>query len=79
MDQDPKNMIPMTCIGELWRGTVLLLYVLCYVAVPTLSVAAILELRRRHFVAGSITAACVGITLLFMLGFSPDYVLWLLD
>jgi hypothetical protein len=79
MDQDPKRLIPMTWIGELWRLPVLLLYPLCYVAVPTLSVATIVAFGRRRFVAGIITAACIGITLLFMLGFSLDYVAWLMD
>ena len=79
MDQDPKRLIPMTWIGDLWRLPVLLLYLLCYVAVPVLSVAAIVALWRRRFVAGIITAVCIGITLLFMLGFSPDYVTWLMD
>jgi hypothetical protein len=79
MDQDPKRLIPMAWIGDLWRLPVLLLYLLCYVAVPALSVAAIVALWRRRFIAGIITALCIGITLLFMLGFSPDYVTWLMD
>jgi hypothetical protein len=78
-DQDPKNLIPMIWIGDFWRLPVLLLYLLCYVAVPVLSVAVIVALWRRRFVAGIITAVCIGITLVFMLGFSPDYVTWLMD
>ena len=79
MDQDPKRLIPMIWIGDLWRLPVLLLYLLCYVAVPALSVAAIIAFWRRRFVSGITTAICVGIVLVFMLGFSPDYVTWLMD
>ena len=46
---------------------------------PTLSVAAIMAFWRRRFVAGIVTVVCIGITLMFMLGFSPDYVAWLMD
>jgi hypothetical protein len=79
MDQDPKRLIPMVWIGDLWRLPVLLLYLLCYVAVPALAVTVIIALWRRRFIAGLVTAVCIGITLLFMLGFSPDYVTWLMD
>ena len=79
MGQDPKRLIPMTWIGDFWRLPVLMLYLLCYIAVPTLSVAAIFALWRRRFEAGIITAVCIGIILVFMLGFSPDYVTWLMD
>lgn len=79
MDQDPKGLMPMIWIGELWRLPVLLLPLLCYVAVPSLAVAVIVALWRRRFIAGFVTVLCIGITLLFMLGFSPDYVTWLMD
>jgi hypothetical protein len=79
MDQDPKRLIPMAWIGDLWRLPVLLLYLICYIAVPALSVAAMVALWRRRFAAGIITAVCIAITLVFMLGFSPDYVTWLMD
>lgn len=79
MDQDPKGLIPMIWIGDLWRTPVVLLYLLCYFALPALAVAVIVALCRRQFVTGVITALCTGITLLFMLGFSPDYVTWLMD
>ena len=78
-DQDPKNLIPMIWIGDLWRLPVLLLYLVCYVAVPLASVAAVVAFGRRRFAVGIITAVSVGITLVFMLGFSPDYVTWLMD
>ena len=79
MDQDPKRMIPMLWIGDLWRLPVLLLYLLCYIGVPVLSVAAMAAFWRRRFFAGVVTALCVGIVLVFMLRFSPHYVLWLMD
>ena len=79
MDQDPKRMIPMIWIGDLWRLPVVALYLLCYVGVPVLSVAAIAAFCRRRFAPAVITALCIGIVLLFMLRFSPDYVAWLMD
>jgi len=79
MDQDPKRLIPMIWIGELWRLPVLLLYLLCYVAIPALLIAAIIACWRRRFVPGLTTAFCTGIALVFMLAFSPNYVTWLMD
>jgi hypothetical protein len=79
IDQDPKRMIPMLWIGDLWRFPVLLLYLLCYVGVPVLSVAAIDAFSRRRFGAGITTALSIGIVSLFMLRFSPNYVGWLMD
>lgn len=78
-DQDPKNLIPMTWIGDLWRLPVLLLHLICYVTVPVSSVAAIVALWRLRFIVSLITAASISITLVFMLGFSPDYIIWLMD
>jgi len=79
MDQDPKRLIPMIWIGELWRLPVLLLYLLCYVAAPALSLAVFAAFWRHRFVSGITTALCIGIVLIFMLGFSPDFVTWLMD
>ncbi len=79
MDQDPKRLIPMIWIGEFWRLPVLLLYLFSYVTVPALSVAVIVAFWRRRFVPGITTAFCVDIVVIFMLGFSPDYVTWLMD
>jgi len=79
MDQDPKRMIPMLWIGDLWRLPVLLLYPLCYVGVPALLLAVILAFWRRRLLAGVTTALCISMVLIFMLGFSPDYVAWLMD
>lgn len=79
MDQDPKGLIPMVWIGELWRLPVLLLYVLCYVALPALGIAAVVALLRHRFIVGGMTILCISITLILMLGFSPDYLTWLMD
>lgn len=79
MDQDPKGMIPMLWMGDLWRLPVLLLYPLCCVGVPALSMAVVRAFRQRRFPAGVTTAICICIVVIFMLGFSPDYVPWLLD
>jgi hypothetical protein len=79
MDQDPKSLIPMIWIGELWRLPILLLYLLCCVAVPALSVAVLAAFQRRRLVSGITTSLCIGIVLIFMLGFSPNYLTWLMD
>ncbi|HYG34626.1 MAG TPA: hypothetical protein VEC99_07580 [Clostridia bacterium] len=79
MDQDPKRLIPMIWIGDLWRLPVLLLYLLCYIGVPALLVAASVAFWRRRFLLGITTVLCISIVLIFMLGFSPDYVPWLMD
>ena len=78
-DQDPKSLIPMTWIGEFWRLPVMFLPLLCYVVIPGLAVLTIVSLRRRQFAAAGITAGCTSIALLFMMAFSPDYMVWLLD
>jgi hypothetical protein len=79
MDQDPKGLIPMVWIGDLWRLPVLLLYLLSYAAIPVLLVAGIVAFWRRRFAPGITTALCIGIVLLFMLRFSSDYLTWLMD
>ena len=79
MDQDPKGMIPMLWIGDLWRLPVILLYLLCYVAVPVLSIAVTIAFWRRRFAAGFITALGIGTVLIFTLSFSPHYNAWLMD
>ena len=78
-DQDPKSMIPMTWISELWRLPVMFLPLLCFVVLPVLAVLAGILLWRRQFVAAGITASCAGIALVFMRAFSPDYMIWLMD
>ena len=79
MDQDPKQMIPMLWMGELWRMVVLLLYPLCFVAVPAILIATFISFRRRRYVAAIPSAVFTSIVLTFMLGFSPHYLLWLMD
>ena len=78
-DQDPKSLIPMIWIGDLWRLPVILLDALCFLAIPALAILTILALRQRRFVAAAITAFCTGVSLTFMLAFSPGYSIWLMD
>jgi hypothetical protein len=78
-DQDPKTLIPMTWIGELWRLPVMFLPLLCYVVFPALAIFVLLLLWRRQFIAALITAGCSSVALVFMLAFSPDYTAWLMD
>jgi hypothetical protein len=78
-DQDPKSMIPMTWIGELWRLPVMFLPLLCYVVLPGLALLSGVLLWRRQFVAAGITATCASVALVFMLSFAPNYMIWLMD
>ena len=78
-DQDPKSMIPMTWIGELRRLPVMFLPLLCYVVLPGLALLSGVLLWRRQFVAAGITATCASVALVFMLSFSPKYMIWLMD
>ena len=77
--QDPKDLAPMIWIGEFWRLPVLLLYLVCSVAVPLLLVVSVIAIRRRRFSSGVIIALCMVTVLVFMLGFSPGYIDWIMD
>ena len=79
MDLDPKNLIPMVWIGELWRLSALPVDLVCYATVPALGVAAAFGFVRRQIVSAVIATVCIGIILLVVLRFSPDYMAWLLD
>lgn len=79
MDQDPKRMIPMLWMGELWRMIVLLLYPICYTMVPVLLITIFRAFRQRRHVAAILSIFCTGVVLIFMIGFSPHYLLWLMD
>lgn len=79
MDQDPSGLIPMLWLHETWPLSVLLLYMLCWIGVPVLFAAIVVALRRRQFIPAGVTALCTGLVLVFMVGFSPDYVAWLMD
>jgi hypothetical protein len=78
-DLDPKGLIPMTWLGDLWRLAVLLLYPAALLAIPAGIVGSVLLFRRRAGIPTAIPAACAGIGLLFLLAFSPTYVGWLMD
>lgn len=77
--QDPKDLAPMIWIGDFWRIPVLLLYLVCYVAIPALLILSVIAFRRRMRVAATVIALCATTALMFMIGFSPKYVDWILD
>ncbi len=79
MDQDPKGMVPMIWIGDLWRLPVVLIEILCFISVPILLGAAIRALWQRRIAVSVTTMLCIGIVLVFMIGFSPGYMGWLMD
>jgi hypothetical protein len=58
MDQDPKGLIPMVWIGDLWRLPVVLLYPLCYIAVPLLVLVSLLGFWRRQIALAGVTVVC---------------------
>jgi uncharacterized protein with PQ loop repeat len=76
---DPKALMPMMWIAELWRLPVLLLSLICFVAIPLLAMLSIRGIWQRRFVSAGLTAACTAIAAVFMVWFSPDYVTWLMD
>jgi len=71
--------MPMVWIGDLWRLPVLLLYLICYIAIPLLVVASFIGFLKRRFVPAGITTACTAVAVVPMIWFSPDYVIWLMD
>jgi len=79
VDQDPKALMPMAWIGDFWRVPVLFIYLLSFVAVPILTIVGLYGLWRRRVAAAAITLACTAVTVMFMVGFSPDYMTWLMD
>jgi hypothetical protein len=78
-DFDPKGLIPMTWLGELWRFGVLLLYPLALFVAPAAVMSSILLFRRRAYVRSAVPVACAAIGLVFLFCFSPGYVTWLMD
>jgi hypothetical protein len=79
IDQDPKGLIPMKWIGDGWRLPVMLLYPLFYVSVPTLVTLSLSAVFKRRYLSGSMTILFLGIAIVFMWAFSPNYMTWLLD
>jgi hypothetical protein len=78
-DLDPKGLVPMIWIGELWRLPVLLLEIPCWLAAALLAVFGVVAVYRRQTLCGSITLLSVGVALACVLLFSPGYGAWLLD
>ncbi len=78
-DLDPKGLIPMTWLGDLWRLAVLLLYPAAILAIPAGIVGSVLLFRRHAGIRTAIPALCAAIGILFLLAFSPTYVGWLMD
>ena len=79
-DQDPKSLIPMTWIGELWRLPILLFQLAVVMVAPCLLVAAGIFLWRRRFVPFALTVAGASVAAFFFLHpTSEDYMRWFLD
>lgn len=76
---DPKGLIPMTWLGDLWPCGVLLLYPLTPLVVLAAIAGSISFVLRREYVRSTVPLACAGIGLVFLFYFSPDYLTWLLD
>jgi hypothetical protein len=78
-DFDPKALIPMIWLGELWRFGVLLLYPTVLLVAPAAIVGSILFFHRRAYARSAVPVACASIGLVFLFCFSPGYVHWLMD
>ena len=78
-DQDPKGLMPMVWIGDLWRIPVLFLHLTYFAGVPLLAIAGIIALWKRRLAVALITALGFGTAVVFMHCFSRDYVGWLMD
>lgn len=78
-DFDPKGLIPMTWIGDLWRLPILLLYLAAPVAIIAGIVAAVVLFRRHQFARAVVPAVCTAISVIFLVAFSPSYLVWLMD
>jgi hypothetical protein len=78
-DQDPKSLIPMTWIGELWRLPILLFQFAIIIVAPYLLVTAGILLWRRRFVPAAVTIVGASVATFFFLHSASDYMTWLLD
>jgi hypothetical protein len=79
VDLDPKALIPMSWVGEFWRFPVLLLELLCFAAIPLLTVCAAIGFWRGRLFPAIVTALGIAVTLIFWVGFSPNFNGWLMD
>lgn len=79
VDLDPKGLIPMTWLGELWRLGVLALYAVSPLIVVAAVLGSVSLVRRRAELQSGMSLACAAVGLAFLLGFSPGYLTWLMD
>jgi len=77
-DLDPKALIPMSWVGELWRMPVLILYLVSIAGIPTLLVVGVIGLMRKVWGRTAAIGFCVGVTVLAYV-ISPNYGCWLMD
>ena len=77
-DFDPKALIPMQWIGDLWRMPVLLMYLGSVVGISALLVAVVKGIRRRSWANVTAMLLCILITISCYI-MSPNYLDWLMD
>jgi hypothetical protein len=78
-DLDPKGLIPMTWIGDMWRLNVLFLYPAAALAIIAGIVGSIGLFRGGAGIRSAMPVVCVAIGLLFLFALSPNYNGWLMD
>lgn len=78
-DQDPKRLMPMTWIDDLWRMPIFLFEVVAYTFVIGLLVTAVMAVWERRIASATVIVAGALISGAFLLLFSSDYLNWLMD
>ena len=75
---DPKALIPMVWIRDLWRIPILMLHLGTFIGIPVSLIFALLDLGNRRWATVIITLTCHAVTLASYLS-APNYSYWLID
>ncbi len=78
-DMDPKGVVPIKWLGEIWGTTILLLYPVAVVVIPVGLIGSLVLFRRRSGFRALIPGGCAMVSLVFLVWFSPNYVGWFMD
>ncbi len=79
LDMDPKRLMPMIWIGDIWRLGVMLLALITFVATPIIIAFSIRSawLGQRFQLFYTLTFCAIAICFHFL--FQHDYMGWLMD
>ena len=78
-DMDPKRLIPMTWIGEIWRIGVLLVALITGVSSPLLIGVAVHSAVHRRWLDAGLTVVFAVLAGGFLFWLQRDYTGWLMD